>query len=242
MKRLASFCISILMLLILLPSQSAAAADLSEESVRAAMLAMEKQYPEGTPYDKGNYYAWKGGIFSGGYGCAGFAFMLSDAAFGSLPARKYYDYSKIRVGDILRLNNDGHSVIVLYVNADSVTVAEGNFNGKVHWRREIPMSTIRNGQTAYAMTRYPEAAPALTKGDLNGDSAISAEDAQIVLNAYVRTISGFSSGLTQPQLAVADIDGNGSIDVSDAQYILRYYVENTLSGRSYSWDRIIRGY
>lgn len=242
MKRLASFCISILMLLILLPSQSAAAADLSEESVRAAMLAMEKQYPEGTPFDNGNYYAWKGGIFSGGYGCAGFAFMLSDAAFGSLPARKYYDYSKIRVGDILRLNNDSHSVIVLYVNADSVTVAEGNYNRKVHWRREISMSTIRNGQTAYAMTRYPEAAPAQAKGDLNGDSAISAEDAQIVLNAYVRTISGFSSGLTQPQLAVADIDGNGSTDVSDAQYILRYYVENTLSGRSWSWERIIRGY
>ncbi len=242
MKRLASFCISILMLLILLPSQSAAAADLSEESVRAAMLAMEKQYPEGTPFSNSNFYQWKGGIFSGGYGCAGFAFMLSDAAFGSLPARKYYDYSKIRVGDILRVNNDGHSVIVLYVNADSVTVAEGNFNGKVHWRREIPMSTIRNGQTAYAMTRYPEAAPAQAKGDLNGDSAISAEDAQIVLNAYVRTISGFSSGLTQPQLAVADIDGNGSADVSDAQYILRYYVENTISGRSWSWDRIIRGY
>ena len=145
MKRLASFCISILMLLILLPSQSAAAADLSEESVRAAMLAMEKQYPEGTPFNNSNFYQWKGGIFSGGYGCAGFAFMLSDAAFGSLPARKYYDYSKIRVGDILRLNNDGHSVIVLYVNADSVTVAEGNFNGKVHWRREISMSTIRHG-------------------------------------------------------------------------------------------------
>lgn len=242
MKRLASFCISILMLLILLPSQSAAAADLSEESVRAAMLAMEKQYPEGTPFNNSNFYQWKGGIFSVGYGCAGFAFMLSDAAFGSLPARKYYDYNKIRVGDILRLNNDGHSVIVLYVNSDSVTVAEGNYNGKVHWRREISMATIRNGQTTYAMTRYPEAAPTQAKGDLNGDSAISAEDAQIVLNAYVRTISGYSSGLTQAQLAGADINGNGAADVSDAQYILRYYVENTLSGRSFSWERIIRGY
>ena len=247
MKRLASLCLSLLMILILLPvlpAQNAAAADYSEDSVRAAMLALESRYPEGTPFGNNSFYAWHGGIFSGGYGCAGFAFMLSDAAFGSLPARKYYDYSQIRVGDILRINNDGHSVIVLYVNANSVTVAEGNFNGKVHWRREIPMSTIKSKETVYAMTRYPETQQTTTpqpqaRGDLNGDSGISAEDAQIVLVAYVQAIAGQAHGLSQAQIRCADVDSNGSVDVADAQYILLYYAENILAGRNYAWDYII---
>ena len=241
MKRLASLCISLLMLVILFPAQRAAAAELSEESVRAAMLALKAQYPEGTRFDNSNSYAWKGGFFSRGYGCAGFAFILSDAAFGSLPARKYYDYSQIRVGDILRVNNDGHSVIVLYVNADSVTVAEGNFNGKVHWGREIKMSEIRNGQTTYALTRYPESAPAEQgKGDLNGDAAITVEDSQLALNAYVQIMIGMPSGLSQTQLTCADVDGNSIFDVLDAQFILRYYTENTLAGRNLSWADIIK--
>ena len=66
---------------------AAATPDLSETAVRNAMLALKASYPEGTPYTNNNYYAWHGGLYSGGYGCAGFAFMLSDAAFGTLPAR-----------------------------------------------------------------------------------------------------------------------------------------------------------
>ena len=242
MKRITAFCISVLMILLLIPAvpvQHAAAADLSEEAVRSAMLALKAQYPEGTPFDNSTFKEFHGGLFSGGGGCAGFAFMLSDAAFGTLPARYYYDYSKIRVGDIIRINNNTHSVIVLYVNADSLTVAEGNYNGKVHWGREIPMSAIKSSSTTYAMTRYPESTAA-AKGDVTGDASVSAEDAQIVLQAYVRTISRRPSGLTQAQLAGADVDGSGTVDLDDAQYILRYYVLNVLAGRNVSWNDILR--
>lgn len=163
--------------------------------------------------------------------------MLSDAAFGSLPARKYYDYTQVRVGDILRLNNDSHSVIVLNVNADSYTIAEGNFNSKVHWGRVLKKSEVMNGTTTYALTRYPESAG---KGDINGDSAISADDAQIVLRAYVRRISGRAAGLTQAQISAADVDSNGIADLEDAQYILRYYVLNGISHRNVPWSAIIK--
>lgn len=131
------------------------AVDLSEAKVYAAMAALKKDYPEGTPWTNDNYYAWKGGIYSGGYGCAGFAFMLSDAAFGSLPARQHKDFSKIRVGDIVRMDYDAHSVIALKVKADSVIVAEGNYNSSVHWEREISLDEIRKTGT-YVMTRYPQ--------------------------------------------------------------------------------------
>lgn len=120
------------------------------------MIAMKSQYPEGKKWTNDNFYAWKGGTYYGGFGCAGFAFMLSDAAFGDLPARKHTDFSNIKVGDIIRMNKDTHSVIVLEVNNDSVIVAEGNYNNKyVHWGRKIRNSEIKKTGT-YVMTRYEQ--------------------------------------------------------------------------------------
>ncbi len=123
--------------------------------VYADMLALEAAYPSGMQWTNDNYYGWNGGVYSGGYGCAGFAFMLSDAAFGYLPARKHTDFSNIKVGDILRINGDTHSVIVLALNDSGVTVAEGNYGGRIHWYREISYETI-NEKGTYVMTRYPQ--------------------------------------------------------------------------------------
>lgn len=131
--------------------------DLSEENIYNAMIALKAQYPEGMPWTNANGYSWRGGIYSTGYGCAGFAFMLSDAAFGDLPARMIYDadvYS-IRVGDILRVNDDTHSVIVLQVTGDGVVLAEGNYNSSVHWGRKMSWAELKSTLT-YVMTRYPE--------------------------------------------------------------------------------------
>lgn len=90
-----------------------------------------------------------------GYGCAGFAFLLSDAAFGDLPARKHRNFSKIKVGDIVRLEHDRHSVIVLKKEADGVIVAEGNYDDSIHWGRKLLYSEIRKTGT-YVFTRYPK--------------------------------------------------------------------------------------
>ena len=123
-----------------------------EKDIYDAMIAMKEKYPEGTEWTNDNYYAWKGGIYAGGYGCAGFAFMLSDAAFGSAPARTYSNPDAVRVGDIARINDNTHSVIILEVRPDSVIVAEGNYNNSVHWGREISRSTLQSA--SYFITRY----------------------------------------------------------------------------------------
>lgn len=130
-----------------------ASTSLSESSVYSAMMALQSKYPTGTPWDNSNYYGWKGGIYSGGYGCAGFAFMLSDAAFGSRAARKVNDFSNIRVGDIIRLYGDTHSVIVLKVNSDSYTVAEGNLNSAVYWGRNVSKGEVQSSGN-YILTRW----------------------------------------------------------------------------------------
>lgn len=122
-------------------------------SIYDKMIAQKANFPEGMTWTNDNFYAWRGGIYSGGYGCAGFAFAVSDAAFGDVKAVMHTDYGNIRVGDILRVDNDTHSVIVLEVKADSVIVAEGNYNGAIHWGREIPKSNLA-GEGCYIMTRY----------------------------------------------------------------------------------------
>ncbi len=143
----------------------------------AAMTALQNQdgYKEGTAWtdyepfsDEKGYYHWKGGLLGGkrisAVGCVAFAFILSDAAFGSLPARMYaagdFTYEDIKVGDILRVRNDVHTVIVLEVSDVGVVVAEGNIStgdhkGKVHWGRGISREEVMR-DTSHYITRYPD--------------------------------------------------------------------------------------
>ncbi len=136
------------------PQESAPTDDARQRAAYEAILAMKARYPEGTRWTNANSYAWRGGIFNVGYGCMGFAFLLSDAAFGEARAAKVAPVrlEDVRVGDILRINNDTHSVVVLEVREDSVVVAEGNYNSSVHWGRELPRETVERAD--YLLTRY----------------------------------------------------------------------------------------
>ena len=139
----------------LIPGVGAAFAP-SENTAYQSIIAMQAQYPEGMHWTNDNFYEWKGGVFSGGFGCAGFAFLLSDTAFGDLPARviEDYTYEEIRVGDILRINGNSHSVVILEKHSDWVVLAEGNYNSSIHWGRTLTRAQVMNGD--YLMTRYPE--------------------------------------------------------------------------------------
>lgn len=85
-------------------------------------------------------------------GCAAFAGELSDAVFTNY-VTEHHDISAIRVGDILRINGDSHSVIVLEVKSNSVIIAEGNYNSSVHWGREITFDELKK-VLDYVWTRY----------------------------------------------------------------------------------------
>ena len=156
--RLTAALLALLLLLSLLTTAALASAP-AESAVYSAMIALKPQYPEGMPWTNANQYAWKGGIFSVGYGCAGFAFLLSDAAFGDLPARliREFTYDDVRVGDILRINGNTHSVVVLEKHSDHVILAEGNYNRSIHWGRRMEKAAVE--QADYILTRYPEPAP-----------------------------------------------------------------------------------
>ena len=126
------------------------------ENVRARMLALQDEYYEGRSWTNSDFYAWNGGIYTGGYGCVAFAFILSDAAFGNLRARRYYEftYDELRVGDILRINGNTHTVIILEKHDDHVVIAEGNYNYSIHWGRKLTREKVMTAD--YILTRYPE--------------------------------------------------------------------------------------
>lgn len=124
--------------------------------VYQSMIALKASYPEGMQWTNDNFYRWRGGgIYYGGYGCAAFAFILSDAAFGDLPSRMHTNFDDIRVGDIIRINSDTHSVVALEIYDTYVVVAEGNYNSSIHWGRQISLDEIRQTGT-YVTTRYPK--------------------------------------------------------------------------------------
>lgn len=132
-------------------------------------------YPYGTGEGSiGGSYTFRGGKIqgaSGGVGCAAFAFILSDAAFGDIPARDIpngqFNFDDVKVGDILRINSS-HFVIVLQKSAGGVTVAEGNYNKSVHWGRAISAAEVE--QSVFIITRYPE-------GFISADDATANEEA-----------------------------------------------------------------
>ncbi|MBR5093907.1 MAG: dockerin type I repeat-containing protein [Oscillospiraceae bacterium] len=183
---------------------------LTETGVYNAMLAMKADFPEGMHWTNDDFYAWYGGIFYGGYGCAGFVFLLSDAAFGKLPARRaLVDYEKLRVGDILRVNGDTHSVIVLEVHPDHVVIAEGNYNASIHWGRTMTRDEVE--QADYMMTRWPseEEGPDLESCSisLRMDPQVLEYDQPFTLCATVTDVNGAPVVDVKVEFAIMTTEG-----------------------------------
>ncbi|MBO4395295.1 MAG: Ig-like domain-containing protein [Eubacterium sp.] len=127
----------------------------SAAKVYKKMMAMQDQYPEGKHWTNDNSYIWHGfpNVEYHAFGCAAFASIISDAAFGKNTVARQINnpsFAKVRVGDILRMDNDMHSVIVLKVESDGFVIAEGNYNSSIHWGRKVS----RQEHIDYLYTRY----------------------------------------------------------------------------------------
>ncbi|MDO4754586.1 MAG: hypothetical protein Q4A41_06220, partial [Bacillota bacterium] len=134
-----------------------------EKSVQKALTALKKEYPDGLSWNNENRkYVWKN-IVPGihqytGYGCVAFAFEITDRVFTDSDKAVYQDRvsdirRRIKVGDILRMDGDTHSVVVIDRNKNSIVVAEGNYNEAVHWGREISYEELERSLDYY-YTRY----------------------------------------------------------------------------------------
>lgn len=171
----------------------------------AAMTNLKDKYPEGMtwtnfePYgsagELGESYRFQGGPVKGaslGVGCAAFAFLLSDEAFGSLPSRTIdrggFGFEDIKVGDILRVNNNSHFVIVLQISSGGVTVAEANYNKSVHWGRTLSAEDIMTAD--FLVTRYPDGYTEDDNADGTAHEGTEGPLGWTLTNAGILTISG----------------------------------------------------
>jgi len=128
-------------------SQSTTPNSLNETEVHDAIMNMKSDYPHGMPWTNDNLYYGNGG-------CHAFALIVSDTVFGrNAPTRRHYDSSDIHVGDIIRMNNNSHSVVVLEIKGDTIVLVEGNMNSSIWWGREISRLNLK---ADYIITRYPE--------------------------------------------------------------------------------------
>ena len=154
-KTIFSLILTMCMIFSAIPACFAAGAP-TEKEVYEALMEMKEQYPQDTPWTSRNHYGWKGGGYGKAGGCMAFAHMMSDAAFGSLPARKveHFTIEDVRVGDVLRNSWNSHSVIVTEVHEDYVCIAEGNWNYKVNYKRTWSAAEV--AAACYMLTRYPE--------------------------------------------------------------------------------------
>ena len=134
---------------------------LTEENVRAAIVALKNIYPPmatyPTPYCSNE-------PLNRPYGncdhCAGWAMLCSDAAFGTLPWRRQTDpvWSDIRVGDLIEYDtsSSGHVVVVVDKTDEYIVVTESGSNNKVRWSGQYFKWWLEE-QPGYALqTRYPE--------------------------------------------------------------------------------------
>ena len=124
----------------------------TEEQAFERIIALKDKYPQGMRWTNDNSYT--SGSFTG-YGCAAFSRILRDEVFGSLPSRRHTDFRMLKVGDIVRTNNDTHDVVVLSTDSNGITVTEGNFNNSINWGRSFTWDQIRERGT-YVLTCYPE--------------------------------------------------------------------------------------
>lgn len=133
---------------------------LTEENVRAAIVALKETYPTNTPYPA-PFISNSGGPYgvSSTY-CAGWATLCSDTIFGNLPWKHIVkpDWTQIRVGDLIRYDNDsgGHVVVVIDKTDDSIKVTESGSHNKAIWGGQYFRWWLEV-QPGYALrTRYPE--------------------------------------------------------------------------------------
>lgn len=134
-----------------------------EKEILKKLKKVKKDFPQGMKWGNEKEYYCEA-INTLGFGCAGLAFQISDILFGK-KAPVYYvtDLThiekEIRIGDILRVADDTHSVVVVNRDKEGVTLVEGNFTfndqkDMIQWGERYTYKDLKE-TVVYYQTRHP---------------------------------------------------------------------------------------
>lgn len=142
-------------------SATVAAFNVTEVNIAAKLTALQAQFPEGLNWTNAMKYTSNCTIngtkyIYNGYGCVAFALMFSDTVYGAngnYVKTANCPVSQIEAGDIVRVPSatGGHTYVVLSVDANGATIAEGNYNSSIHWGRYV--SSAELAQNMYVLSR-----------------------------------------------------------------------------------------
>ncbi len=131
---------------------------LTEENVRAAIMALKEIYPTGTVYPT-PYHSISEGPYYRGDHCSGWASLCSDAVFGSLPWHRVDrpSWDQIRPGDLVEYESSSsyHVVVVVSKMDEYIKVTESGTNNKVLWGGQYFKYWLEEQSRYILYTRYP---------------------------------------------------------------------------------------
>ena len=99
---------------------------------------------------------WSQRMQVAGYQCHGFALKVAQDLYGSLKKWKYVEsYRTIHAGDVIRINNNSHTIIVTKVYSGSIQYADCNSTGdcQIQWGKTMSRQALRKAFT-YMYTKY----------------------------------------------------------------------------------------
>lgn len=160
-----------------------------------------------------------------GQQCFGFAMKVNYDIYGSTFTgwKQDSDIATLKAGDVVRIYNDSHSIVIQSVDGDAVTFAECNTEGpcQISWNETTTVAALKKNLTYVAHAPYEAPQTPDDKeralGDVSGDGSIDIIDAIMINKAVLG-----KENLTKAQQAAADINGNGTPDSGDSLILLKY--------------------
>jgi len=141
---------------------------ITEAEVQMVLAQLREEYPHGTPWGRDTRYPGRpdGKGMGGASACQGYAYMVSDRIFGTLP---YYTVTleNSRVGDIMIDKEANHDNIVLndygefeqedIIYPEAYYTTDGNVSGKVVWDKVLFYDEWPAGfGNTRILSRYPK--------------------------------------------------------------------------------------
>ena len=105
----------------------------------------------------------------------------------------------------------------------TTTTAKATATSTTTTAKATATSTTTTAKAPATTTTTKPAEPKYILGDVDGNGAINAVDASIVLQYYANTSIKKDGGLTKEQVTAADVNKDGKADAVDASIILSYY-------------------
>lgn len=141
--------------------------DEATEKNVASLLAnfKKRQYKEGAYWDMDDSYKSSEFKSKKVYGSEAFAYYLSDEIFGDLEVSTT-KLSKVRVGDVIYMDDEDLYIVVTEVNtkSDTLTCVYTKDSGYVTWKGTLDMEyDLDSYDTVY--TRYPESSSSSSKSN-----------------------------------------------------------------------------